>query len=545
MTAPKKELHAVTGGLPISLSRIALALYVVFVVLLAATIFLVGPVTQIGFSHDFFAIVEGGWKIVQGYQPYTDFHTLIGPLPYLIVALGILIVGPVAGAMTVSIAITLFPVAALAWYLLSSRFTPLGTFCAAAYLALLWCAPYPLHFPFFLHSYAMIYNRQSYVLLCLLFLSVAVHPRENLYLKGLLLGLLFFFKVPYFVAGVGLVGFYLLFTGITRREVAWASAGFITSFLPVFIYLHGSGTIVMVMFMVAAAKCRTPDVLASNVALFWTEFPFAISFVILLAACSRWTTSQVQPETPFFPHPWKERVQLLAEPLVVLFAAFLTEMASSPLITVTDIPLVCAYAFLVLDRVFRDSGRSAWRAYARYGGPTLVLGLILILPMGLRAVAGIADIIYLELFPPLYLADTRIFAPGMLDFQTLDRCQYYPPGVLYADKINDGINLIHKHPELDHAVIATLDFSDPFSFSLQRHSPAHMPLGLQYGFNVTEEVAPNPEWIFKGCQAIMAPKYPDDPVQTFYILRSKYRDYLTQNFVLLDQSPLWFLLKRK
>jgi hypothetical protein len=92
--------------------------------------------------------------------------------------------------------------------------------------------------------------------------------------------------------------------------------------------------------------------------------------------------------------------------------------------------------------------------------------------------------------------------------------------------------------------VATLDFSDPFSFSLQRHSPPHMPVGLQYGFNVTNTVAPEPERIFEGCDAIMIPTFPDDPVRTFVILDADYRDYLARHFIAVDRSPQWQLLKR-
>jgi hypothetical protein len=482
--------------------------------------------------------------MVQGYHLYTDFHTLIGPIPYLIVALGILLKGPVADAVPLSIVLTLIPVAALSWRLLSTRYRLFWAFCSAAYLALLWCAPYPLHFGFWLHGYAMSYNRQAYVLVCLLFLSTAVRPQENPFLKGVLLGLLFFIKIPYFVVGVGFLGFYLFLSGISRRGILWIAVGFLTAFLPVFVYLGFEGTKDMVAFLFEAGRNRTPDVIESNVKLLWAEFPLAGTLVLALAGFGRGAIQQFHPGTPFLPYEWRDRLQLLAEPFVLLFGAFLTEMASSPLMLVIDIPLVCVYGFLVLSRVFDEANGSLWQKRVWCGGVALIAGLFVVLPMGMRAVGGIVQIVYIKLYPLPYPGMTHIDAPGLRDMQVFDRCLGYPAGLLYAVKVNDGIELLRRHPELDQAAVATLDFSDPFSFSLQRHSPPHMPVGLQYGFNVTNTVAPEPERIFEGCDAIMIPTFPDDPVRTFVILDADYRDYLARHFIAVDRSPQWQLLKR-
>jgi hypothetical protein len=519
----------------------ALFLYVFFVALLCTIILVAGPVPQWAFGHDSFAILEGGWKITHGYRPYLDFHTLMGPLTHLIMALGICITGPVAEALPVSILVTLIPVAILAWYVLSSRLTPLGTFVGAAYLAMLWSGPYPLHFNYWVDSYAMIYNRQSYVLLCLLLVSLAVNTRANPYLNGLLLGLLLFFKIPYFIAGAGLAIFYVIFTGISRKEMLRTLAGFLTVLIPVAIYLRGyAGLASMINVFYMAGKTRTPEVFEGSFILLRMEFTGAAILLFLISGFYVFSTVRISNHAALSN---KNCFRLLVEPWAVLLASLFTEIGGCPLGYLTDIPLLCIYGIILFDRMSRHIPSS--KLQLRYW-PTVIgmsLCLIFVVPMWGRSFLGAANSVFVWIIP--YQPSLAVIdGAGSRDLPINDSCGTYPLGIDYVDKVNDGIQLIRKHPELDHACIATLDFSDPFSFSLQRPSPPHMPLGIQWGINVNDTIAPDPARIFEGCEAIMIPKWPDSPENTVPILENKYRGYLSTHFAVSDESYLWVLLTR-
>src|SRR5580658_6122769 len=166
-----------------------------------------GPISG---PWDMAALLDGGWRIVNGQIPHTDFHTPIGPVTYLLVAFGLKVATPSVSAVLYGSLLTLVIVIPCAWY---AAFTRLPVAVCAFYvlfLGVLLLAPRPLGYAFRDTTYAMIYNRESYALTSVLLILLFLGPRKPLdaragvegTLAGLLLGLLLYCKVTYFAFGV-------------------------------------------------------------------------------------------------------------------------------------------------------------------------------------------------------------------------------------------------------------------------------------------------------------------------------------------------------
>ncbi|HTV40861.1 MAG TPA: hypothetical protein VMF08_09810 [Candidatus Sulfotelmatobacter sp.] len=50
-------------------------------------------------AWDAIILLNGGWRIVSGQIPHTDYHNPVGPLTYLLVAFGIKVAGPSTSAI--------------------------------------------------------------------------------------------------------------------------------------------------------------------------------------------------------------------------------------------------------------------------------------------------------------------------------------------------------------------------------------------------------------------------------------------------------------
>jgi hypothetical protein len=360
-----------------------------------------------------------------------------------------------------------------------------------------------------------------------------------------LLGLLLFFKIPYFVAGMFLFAAYFAASLPTGKSLLCIGAGFLAVLLPMTVYLRGMGLVDMLEDFHLATKTHDPETVATGLNLLKLELPvplilliFALFFLVDLSR--RWPCPGLAPSS-FLPIP----ARLWLEGAIVVAVAIVAEMGSSPLGWIFDIPLLGVYSLILFDRLLGLARRELKL-------PEKVCCLLcagcclgLFVPLFTRPVLGYYETVEDKAYPKDYRWQTRIAAGGMRDIQIYGLTGKYPPGFTYADKINDGLALIRRHPELPALPIASLDFTDGFSFPLQRPSPPHMPLGLQYGYNVSEKIQPDGARILDGCGALMVPKYPEFDARTVPLLLDKYRGYLAENFVRVDESPLWILYRRK
>lgn len=186
--------------------RAALALVAVFV-LLGLALIVVGypPVTGPWVEMN---LLDGAWRIVNGQVPHTDFHTPLGSLTFLVVAFGMKIAAPSAASITYGNLLLLALLIPWAWCIASARLPWAIAFVFTLFAGFYLISPRPLSNAFRETTYAMIYNRQGYVLIMMLVLCLFLRPRDstkqfvslNGVFVGGLLALLLYCKITYFLA---------------------------------------------------------------------------------------------------------------------------------------------------------------------------------------------------------------------------------------------------------------------------------------------------------------------------------------------------------
>ena len=118
--------------------------------------------------HDTFFLLDGAWRIFEGDVPNVDFHDVIGPLSYAIVAFGMQIHGPSSMAVLYASA-TLFAVFILmVWIISITRVSPILALLFSMISALGIIGNFGISFPGI--SYVGIYNRYAYSFLSGIFI---------------------------------------------------------------------------------------------------------------------------------------------------------------------------------------------------------------------------------------------------------------------------------------------------------------------------------------------------------------------------------------
>src|SRR5580658_2629081 len=69
------------------------ALFVATLVLTCGLVILAAPHCSHRWIEDAFLLLDGGWRILNGQRPYVDFYSALGPVTYLLVAMGLRLSG--------------------------------------------------------------------------------------------------------------------------------------------------------------------------------------------------------------------------------------------------------------------------------------------------------------------------------------------------------------------------------------------------------------------------------------------------------------------
>ena len=183
------------------------------------------------FPTDVTILLDSGWRLINGQMPHTDYYSPLGIFNSLPIAFGMKISSPSASAIAYGNVLLLVIFTPWAWFIARSRFSAVNAFLLALFMGVLLVTPRPLGKLIQETSYAMLYNRQGFVLLSLLFVEIFVPPHtpvkpkpKNIFLSGLssgvLLALLFYCKVNYFaIAIVSILLYFILF----RFSKVWLS----------------------------------------------------------------------------------------------------------------------------------------------------------------------------------------------------------------------------------------------------------------------------------------------------------------------------------
>jgi hypothetical protein len=180
-------------------------------------------------TQDLLFNLDGAWRVYLGQVPHVDFHDASGRLSFLLTALGFHLVGPGPSAFLVNVAVMTAVLFAAAFIAAIRRLPMLPAVLFIIFTGLLALVPANIGDRPDQYTFAMSYNRYGWAAYGILALILFVppqpsrrHPGLDLAVAGVLLALMFYFKITYFAVGLATVGFAMLFHPHVRRHwLAW------------------------------------------------------------------------------------------------------------------------------------------------------------------------------------------------------------------------------------------------------------------------------------------------------------------------------------
>ncbi|MCC6717355.1 MAG: hypothetical protein IT555_05680 [Acetobacteraceae bacterium] len=184
-------------------------------------------------TWDLLFILEGAWRLHVGQVAHGDFHDPLGSLAFRPTELGMRIVGPsvlalIVGKLIVAGAVFVVAVAACA-----RRLPLLPALIFVLFVCGLTLVPTNVGSLIDHFAFAMSYNATGWAGLCVLALILFLPPRRvgggdwaDLAIGLALIVALYYLKITYFIAAVGLLAAALVLCGhIRARRLAWGGAG--------------------------------------------------------------------------------------------------------------------------------------------------------------------------------------------------------------------------------------------------------------------------------------------------------------------------------
>jgi hypothetical protein len=504
--------------------------------------------------------LDVAWRIIHGQKLNVDFAPFIPSLTALIDSFGMRLTGAKALSILYGNIILFIVLTPWAWKIARNRLSALNAFLFSIFIGSLLIAPRSLASisPDFT-GYAMLYNRQGYVLLSMLLIELLILPRKEQRINslksgvttGALMALLIFSKLTFFAVGVSALIISCLFS---QKPIKWFTS-LIVSFglsialmnicfgLNVFAYIGEMNSIAADYVSDHSGYGFFYYIVAENFGYLYTCLAS-----LLILFLEYWRTREKNARL-------NEILSLLSIILITISSIFLCIFSAQD----TEIPLFFVAGLIFLN-YFCGRFKSIEYPLDTRGLFIYFLGIVIIIPIlfgniFFQDASSIISAFILDKPNPSKLAQSQKFnSKSMADFFIPD---YQMPSTiptrynighpsLYPIKVNDGLEILRKHISKDSR-IATVDFSNPFPFALELPPPEG---GTSYMAPVPSSVNNNhhfqfePEKIFKGANMVMIAKDSDNYKAVDRLIKY-YDKYLEQNFTLVDSSKSWQLLTRK
>jgi hypothetical protein len=514
---------------------------------------------------DVFTLLNGGYRIYEGQSPGAGFSNPIGPLVYGLVSLGMRVQGfPSLAAVPISQVIFLFIAAALAWSVAWRRVPAPYAALFTVLVSILAVSDRPLGYSFSITTYAMLYNRDGWLLYASLLLLVLLPRRDNSpggraaaadgIALGLLLGLLFYDKVTFFIAAICAVALGLILGTLPRRPLlgAGAVAGFaVVGTLARLLFqlnLAGYITDLIAAAQVQEGSARLGD-LERSVAF---NTPIAIVAIvvvgILLLRAHRAGATR------------RQLIRMLVPAMFVLASSLLISTGNA--YEEGDIPALVVIPLLIIAsleerlpwwaggpviarRTLRSSRETTILAFALAGllfGTTVPVAAQDALALG----KAVADRGYVAR-PP---AGQRFGAAAIGDFvipadshwQTAYRTARNLPAM-----INNGLVLLRARVRPGQTVF-TLAYTDPFSMALGLPLSSCGPLWWDLGFDFDASHHPSAQCAIGDASWVIIPRMipgQGGGQQSVSVMLGLYSSYLNAHYQQVQQTADWTLLGRR
>jgi hypothetical protein len=510
-------------------------LFIVAVVLWAAPAPMMAP-------WDVLVLLDGGYRMVEGQVPSTDFANPVGPLVYGLTSLGMRVHGISLAAVAWGNVPMVIVGSALTWYATRDRMHPAWRAVATIYAALLLSAVRPLGYSPTTSSYAMLYNRYGWVLFSIVVVMVAVRPRrrptdalDHLVL-GMVLGLLLYTKVTFaLAAGVVVLLGLTRSSGVSRLRRLGAVVGGLTTVMILISALFRVSPISYLGDVAVSASVQSRGRIGHLArATLWTS-PIWLStgaILIGLFVSARRRSESLRP------------VWVLGATCVAIVGASLLLTAGdaperSDLVTLAVIPLVVTSSL-------------AWQ---RRRPTTAMAGAVALLLVG--TVGAIATQDTAALVRNVAMRDDveqpsaaqRIDSANMSDFVIPETSQWetaYRTAHDVPAMVNDGIRMLRSHTRPNDRVFA-LAFGSPFNMALGLRPTEGGLLWYDVGFDVDREHHPSAEEAMGTADWVIIPQMlPDEGCcqETVRVMHEMYDGYLAAHFRQVDGSRDWVLLER-
>lgn len=491
---------------------------------------------------DVLILLDGGYRMVEGQVPSTDFANPVGPLPYALVAMGMQIHGMSLAAVAWGSAIMVVIGTLLTWHATKDRMDPGWRVVATIYAAVLLSAVRPLGYSPSVTTYAMLYNRYGWVLFTLVLLMVVVRPRRpslavvDHAVMGSIVGLLFYTKVTFTLAAgvVVLLGLVRTSDASRLRRLLASVAGFV--------FVVGVVTLLLRFDSVAylgdigdAARVQSKGRIRQlGLAVIWTAPVWGLTAAIL-------TTMLLSA---------RRRGETLA-PVLTLGATCAAVVASSLLLTAGNASERSDLVALgVLPLVVVSS--AAWRRRGSLRVLPVAVGGLLLATVGTIAVQDAAALAtnvarrgYVDNPPAGQRLDSSALSdfvvPHDSDWDTAYRTAHQVPSM-----INGGIRMIRQHAGPGETVFV-LGFGSPFNVAMGLPPTQGGLLWYDLGFDIDREHHPSADEALGSADWVMVPQMVSGHgccQETVSALADIYGDYLRSHFRQADASDDWVVLRR-
>jgi hypothetical protein len=471
------------------------------------------------YTHDAFSLLDGAWRILNGQTPHIDFYTGLGPVTYLITAAGVVIAAGNAAGLAYGQALFGCVAGLWAYRLADRRLGGLATIAMSTIVVLTAIVPTTIGDASTWITPGMSYNRFGYALMALLLIEASAARRPDRpgneawggASTGLVLGLLLFLKISYFLgAGFLLVALVPLKKQTRERWYGMGAAFGITLLAFAWYLQFDLAAVYNDLRTVAHAKHVTlgeyvvKDVLVS-----------AIPFLFFAQLVSQNGASR-----------WERNAMRIAGLSVCLAGIFLLLTSWQ----FFGLPLNCVMAILLVDRVVPKSAGIAPSQAPRF--LVLLFGCFFAFTYIVSEASGLNYAWGQKLHPAAY---TSFTTPRLAGFNT-------PVERDYFEYVNEGYDLLNQHRRARDTV-ASLDFTNPFSFGLGMKPPSGGTTWLQYGTNF-DDAGPSPERVFGDASLVMLPKLFSDKTLADSVPRL-YGPFLKQHYALEAESLNWSLYRRR
>ncbi len=529
----------------------------------------IGPSAIVG-PWDVFTLLNGGYRIYEGQAPGADFSNPIGPLVYGLVALGMhLERAPSLEAVTYSQVIFLVIASALGWIVSSRRLPHPYAAGFTVFMALLAVGVRPLGFSQSQMSYAMLYNRDGWLLysslLLLVLLPRRTRPADSRaqvadgLLLGLLLGLIFYDKITFFLAAAAAVALGLALSSLPRsRRLAIAAAG---GFLAVAVaarLLFNTHTTAYIGDLLQAAAVQVAGQREGMLAhtLKWTFPVIVVTGVLggLIFVMARRGVERMRPVTC-----------LLIAGAYVLGSSILISAGDAP--ERNDLPALVVIPLLVVafvgprlprwaggDGAADGAGPSAGQPWPSRERLLLLTALALLLagttlPTAGREALGLGNAISYRGYVANPPASQRFDAAPLADFVIPASTSYvtaYRYSRALPEMVDNGLALLRANVRPGQTVF-TLAYTDPFSMALGLPLSRCGPLWWDLGFDFDQHHYPAASCAIGDATWVIIPRMiPGQGCcqQTVSVMLSLYSGYLSRYYHQVRQTPDWTLLRR-